>query len=819
MIVERVLDRLSGVRRNGRGWQARCPAHADSTPSLSIALGNDGRILLYDHGGCTPESICDALGFRLADLFAGAAAPRNGRAAPPPPRAELRDLGPATSAQAEALVADGRVRDGATLARMGARHVEAWGSEWLLVLAINGGGKVWGVDGNGRIRRDGRSLTRRNVGPVSIVATPDLRDRADGAEPIERLYDLEGESDLLAWLDAGGVAAIASTGGAASTAGHERHAAWLRSLTREVAVIRDRDDAGRKGAETAAAWWSAQGVAVRVVELPAEVGDGGDTRDYLRDLGGIADLDALADAAARREPKDADTDARTSTEGAWEPLVPFDAETTGPALALEALPEPVGAYVGAVSEVVDIAPDFVAACALGILAAASGRRAEVAIGETHVEPLALYLLPTLPPGERKVALRRIVRPLEEAERALAVERQDDLLRNRTERAITAKRCEALERDAAKCPDAAERAAVVSEVAALRAGMPDELVPPRLVIDDATPEATGRVLAEQGGVCAVVSEEAGALFEVLAGKYQQGQPALDVHLKAYDGGEIRVHRITRDPLHVSGACLSIVTTPQPALLDRIAELPDFRGRGLLGRICIVMPESRVGDRLYQNRCVPETAEAAWGELICWLARLPIHPSDEVPRLRIEGEALALWARYADALEREQAEGGPFAGLRDWASKHAGRAARIAGLYHLVRHRGEAEPWEKPVGNEDVVGAWVVADWLSGHARAAQARMGATPDERLARRLLRWIRRQRREVVSLRDVHQAHRDVGHPDALRPGLEVLEARGFLRRLPDPPRPPRGGRPPSPRWEVRPEVVGGFECFEGSEYGGHSQ
>jgi len=317
--VEEVLVRLDGVRRNGRGWQARCPAHDDATPSLAVRLGDDGRILLHDFAGCTPEDVCSALGLGMSDLFAdAAAAPKNGHASPPP-RSDVRDLGPATAEQAQALVDDGRLRDAATLARIPARHVEAWGAEWILVPAISGGGKVWGVDGNGRIRRDGRSLTRRNVGPVSIVATPDLRDRADGAEPIERLYDLEGESDLLAWLDAGGVAAIASTGGASSTAGHERHGTWLRSLAREVAVLRDRDEAGRKGAEAAAAWWIAQGVPVRVVELPADVGEGGDARDYLRDVAGVADLDALADEADRREPKDAEVERIAQSVGRYPP--------------------------------------------------------------------------------------------------------------------------------------------------------------------------------------------------------------------------------------------------------------------------------------------------------------------------------------------------------------------------------------------------------------------------------------------------------------------------------------------------------------------
>ncbi len=41
--VERLLAKLPGAKRNGRGWMARCPAHDDRRPSLSIAQGTDGR--------------------------------------------------------------------------------------------------------------------------------------------------------------------------------------------------------------------------------------------------------------------------------------------------------------------------------------------------------------------------------------------------------------------------------------------------------------------------------------------------------------------------------------------------------------------------------------------------------------------------------------------------------------------------------------------------------------------------------------------------------------------------------------------------------
>lgn len=54
--IEMILSRLDGVRRSGRGWQARCPSHEDRHASLSISEGDDRRVLLHDHAGCDSGS-------------------------------------------------------------------------------------------------------------------------------------------------------------------------------------------------------------------------------------------------------------------------------------------------------------------------------------------------------------------------------------------------------------------------------------------------------------------------------------------------------------------------------------------------------------------------------------------------------------------------------------------------------------------------------------------------------------------------------------------------------------------------------------------
>jgi hypothetical protein len=54
---------------SGARWKARCPAHDDRTPSLSIATGKDGRVLLRCWAGCDTLAVLRALGLDWSDLF------------------------------------------------------------------------------------------------------------------------------------------------------------------------------------------------------------------------------------------------------------------------------------------------------------------------------------------------------------------------------------------------------------------------------------------------------------------------------------------------------------------------------------------------------------------------------------------------------------------------------------------------------------------------------------------------------------------------------------------------------------------------------
>lgn len=87
MSAATLLSRLDKVKPTGPGrWIARCPAHDDRGPSLSVRELDDGRVLLHDFAGCSVAEILAAVGLGLSDLFP----PRLGAPKPGKPHRERR---------------------------------------------------------------------------------------------------------------------------------------------------------------------------------------------------------------------------------------------------------------------------------------------------------------------------------------------------------------------------------------------------------------------------------------------------------------------------------------------------------------------------------------------------------------------------------------------------------------------------------------------------------------------------------------------------------------------------------------------------------
>lgn len=235
MTAAEFLERLEGVQKDGAGWKALCPGHADKRPSLGVLEGTDGQIVLRCRAGCETGAVLAELGLEMRDLF-----PRkiNGKGT-------------------------GEVRY---------RYTDADGNHLFDV--VRRPGKRFhqepasGKRGTGAM--DG--VERVPYGLPEVLAAVRLG---------EAVWIAEGEKDADALRQAG-VTARCNPGGAGT---------WKRTYTdvlrdaRSVVIVADRDDAGRQHARTVGEQLAAAGVSSVIVVEPAEGKDAADHLDAGRGLG------------------------------------------------------------------------------------------------------------------------------------------------------------------------------------------------------------------------------------------------------------------------------------------------------------------------------------------------------------------------------------------------------------------------------------------------------------------------------------------------------------------------------------------------------
>lgn len=60
------LDQV--INRGENAWSARCPAHDDKSPSLSVRVDSD-KILVHCFAGCSAADVLEAVGMTFSDLY------------------------------------------------------------------------------------------------------------------------------------------------------------------------------------------------------------------------------------------------------------------------------------------------------------------------------------------------------------------------------------------------------------------------------------------------------------------------------------------------------------------------------------------------------------------------------------------------------------------------------------------------------------------------------------------------------------------------------------------------------------------------------
>jgi hypothetical protein len=553
--------------------------------------------------------------------------------------------------------------------------------------------------------------------------------------------------------------------------------AHLALLTHEVPTAANAEHCARKVRELA----TLRRVGAQALEVAKAAHDRRTALDELDEH-----IDALRETAAREAP--------------WQPPLSLVDMGALPEFPLEALPGWCAAYAAAVAEATQTPRDLAGMIVLASLATCAGGRVRVAIKPGWEEPLNLYVLVALPPGERKSAVfEAVTAPLSEFEEergeVLAPVVTEAAIRRRTlERAS-----EKAETEAANAKTTEAREVAIQRAAQLAMEAESVIVPApyRLLADDATPEILASLLAQQGGRIALLSPEGGVVGQ-MAGRYSPSRVAganLGVYLKGHAGDRLRVDRVGRPSEYVPRPALTIGLAVQPEVLRSMADVPELGGLGVLARFLYSVPRSLMGDRIADSEPVPADLAHEYASKLTLLAR-NLDSAGQAWTIPFAKASRRLLTEYSAALEPRLGESGDLRYMRDWAGKLPGAIARVATLVHLAGSvRGACGEEVLPASVESAVS---VGDYAIEHARAAFGLMGADPQVELARRVLRWIADGKLAEFKRRDAFDQLRDqrLVKVTDLDPALELLVAHGYLARVAA----SRGPGRPSVRFRVNP-------------------
>lgn len=475
--------------------------------------------------------------------------------------------------------------------------------------------------------------------------------------------------------------------------------------------------------------------------------------------------------------------------GSWEDPIPLRTHAAPP-FPLDVLPKWLGEFVETVATATQTPADMAAMLALTIVGACGAKIYKVSPRPGWMEPLNIYTLTIMDPGNRKSAvMSEMTSPLQEYEHALveaeeSTYRAGKAKRDAIEQALSIAKSSYASAKAGKAkgngPTTAELEANIEELSLELADMP-EPHRPRLLCDDITVEKLAGIMAEQGGPMALFSAE-GGFINTLGGRYSQGQSNFDLILKAHNGEVVRVDRVGREPDFIKNPALSLGLAVQPEILKDLTAKREFRGKGLSARFLYCIPSSYIGKRAIDPAPVPDEVRSRFKSYIKQMlgVSFPMQDPDssETEVITLQEGARTVLKHFEAFLEPQLARGGLLGNIQDWASKLAGAVVRIAGIIHISENIDGYMLHMKKITPQTMMGAVKVGNYLIEHAKIAFDIMGTNEDLELAQDVLNWINTEGKKSFTRRDIYSAlHNNFQKATQVDAPLNILIDHGYIK------------------------------------------
>ena len=554
---------------------------------------------------------------------------------------------------------------------------------------------------------------------------------------------------------------------------------WRAKLPETKIVIAGNDDhasdwnLGRTKAIEAAR-------AVNGIPVFPEFEDNAGNTDF-NDMFQVQGIDAVKklvlDACAK-DPENIDDDI-------WlEPILFGSIDT--PDIPSSLLPEELGNFCEALTEHTQTASALSVMMVLAVVATCLQKRFEVAPygdSDPYTEPVNIMSVTAVDSGTRKTAIvSAATKPLLDWEETQEKELKDKAVEVQHKRDMLKKSIKAIKAKFSK-PGTTDKEWIDAskEIKLLEQAMPEEIILPKLWVDDVTVEKLGMMLAEHGERMSVISDE-GGFFEVISGLYKGGNTNINAVLQSHAGSSVRVQRMGR-AVTLTKPALTLGLAVQPEIVASLAtgKKAGFRNNGMLARLLFCIPESIVGSRdVTERKPMPKSVTEMYHETIHRLLAIKPLKDDfgkERPRiLTLAPDALERWQKFSQSIENKQGTFGEYYSIRDWTCKLPGAVLRIAGSCHVVEY-GTGKN-NRTINKVTINRAIKLAKLLIIHAKVAFGMMGCDQAISDAKVVLHWIVSKSGKATFHRSNLQSdlHGRFPRLDRLKVALKVLEERHII-------------------------------------------
>lgn len=480
----------------------------------------------------------------------------------------------------------------------------------------------------------------------------------------------------------------------------------------------------------------------------------------------------------------------------WQAPISFD-DYTAPTIPISLLPSNLQTYAGHLIKSAEVDSGMVVMGCFSVLSTMFSSHYVVSPREGWQEPVNIYTLTALPPASNKsLVVKSLSSPLITWEKERFEDQREHIKSQESQRKTEEVIINRLRNAAAKIKNKNEQMQIMEEINKRERNLIKPDIPIKLFANNVTPESLIDEVDDQGGKFALISDE-GGLLETLSGLYTKGTANIDVLLKGYDGGDLRIKR-KNDERSVN-PYLTIWLVVQPKIISNIAEKKAYEGNGFMERFLYLIPQSNLGYRKHEDYIIPANDKAHYYDVIRKLLDTVYENKSTQPTiLTLAPDANDAWKAFRIKNESELRPNGRLENCKGWGGKICGTALRLAGLIHLCEH----ETNDTVISLNSINKALALADFLKEHAVAAFGFMGSDQAMNDAKELSEWVKNWQRDCFTKSDVSHAlrNRKVGKKARLDKALDELIERHYLVSAADLSN--NGAKKPTAYYYINPQI-----------------